>query len=394
MTRVEDALRAALDDAPMPQPTAPDPVGRLATRYRRARRRRAVGTGIAALAVVAAVAVPVALLTGAKTKPAPVIHPPKTPPPTQTWRVHDLVSEGVAYADGSVWVSGSGTSSHPRWYVDRLDATDGHELAHIEVPGPISFVTAGLGKVWVYGGGDGGYPQSSIAVVDPTTDAVVASTTIPPGQGGPDKPAFADGSAWFVLGDTSRIGRATVQTRGGKVGLTFRSFPFAAHYAGNPGIAATGAGALWLGPVHGTVVRIVPRAGSGRLGRSFTWPGKILATAGPSSVWTTEGASPRSRVSALQPALLAEGDSLAYNPRLSQNMPAFEVVGDLHGLWLGGNTSLAFFGHDAMLSDGRPTAVLRTRDQILTLAAVRNQVYYTTDLEEAVYVWSPAAAQP
>jgi hypothetical protein len=393
MPLIETLLRDALDSVPAPR-TA-DPRQQIARRVRRVRTQRRVGVVLGVAAIAAAVIAPVTLLGGSSGQPHAVFA--TTPPHSATWKLTDLSPEGVTYAADSVWVSGSGTSSTPRWYVDRLDPATGDRLMHIDVPGPINFVSTGLGYVWAYGGGDGAYPKSSIVLLDPSTGHFVAAKTIAADQGGPSSVAFARDSAWFVLSDSREIARARL-TDAGNLKVTTVALP---QGQDNPSIAATGDGTVWVGPVNGQVVKVVPQGRFGlRLSMSSGWPGRMLATGGTHSIWTTEAASPKSRVSLLSPALLKGCVSCAYSPRLFQGFAAYSVEQTGRDLWIGGHNHVAFYADAKRSPDGPPTTKLAISGadgspvDVLSMSATSRTLYFVTDQEDGVHVWTPSTASP
>src|SRR3954447_24261743 len=169
MTNIEDLVRQALTETPVP-PAASDPLARLERRVRRARRRLALASGVAAAGVAAAVIVP---LTTTGHSGASKLDLAKTPPPTsapspspsqELLQSTAVWLDGPARAvtaadDGTVWAltdaADPGDLEHAR--LVQFDATTGTVLNRVTVPGPVTFLSAGQGHVWAYGGGDGGY---------------------------------------------------------------------------------------------------------------------------------------------------------------------------------------------------------------------------------------------
>jgi hypothetical protein len=396
MSQIEELLREALADSPTPPMSAPDPVGRLTRRVRTVRRRRfATASVLAAAAVTAAAVTPAVLLSNdAHPRQAPPAHQP-TPAPVQksgslqTWRVPGVDVEGVTYAAGSVWLSGSRASGNTEgWRVVRMNPSTGKEISRVQVPGPVSWAAYGLGRIWLFGGGDGAFPQSVIDVLDPATGHLVASTTIPPSKGGPQpQVAFAHGSVWFPLGDVPELLRVTLtghqlRTSTLVIGTTSAS------------IAATGDGKLWLGRAHGKVTEVLPTSSGARLGRSNGWSSPLLSAAGSGAVWTTDGASASSRVIQLDPAALAVGDSAAQLDRVLPGFAATVAVQNSTGLWIGGDTELAFYS-TAALSTGTypPTAKVKVPVSdgatIVQLAPVGASVVFV-DSTGQVRRWTPS----
>src|SRR4051812_40989489 len=97
MTRIEDLLRQTLEETPVDSTTT-DPLAGVERRLHRARRRLAVGAGVAAAAVAAAVVVPLVSL-GDGHRNAEVIGPSTTTPSPST-----SATQSAGLAD--VWMQG------------------------------------------------------------------------------------------------------------------------------------------------------------------------------------------------------------------------------------------------------------------------------------------------
>src|SRR3954468_6527689 len=101
MTNIEDLVRQALTETPVP-PVASDPLARLERRVRRARRRLALASGVAAAGVAAAVIVP---LTTTGHSGASKLDLAKTPPPTPAPSPSPSPSQELLQST-AVWLDG------------------------------------------------------------------------------------------------------------------------------------------------------------------------------------------------------------------------------------------------------------------------------------------------
>lgn len=389
MSRIEELLREALADAPTPQPSVLDPRTQVARRVRAARLRRYTAISVAAVAAVLAATLTPALLINGHSTPPPPGHRP-SPAPGQgslhTWRVPGVYVEGATWAAGSVWLSGSSVSSNAEtWSLVRMTPA-GREVSRSTVPGPVIRAAYGLGRIWLYGGGDGAHPESVIDVLDPTTGHLVATTTVPPGRGGPQHVAFAHGSAWFALGDVPQLMRVTL------VGGQLRTSTLAIATT-NASIAATGDGQLWLGRENGKVTEVLPAGTGARLGPSYGWSRPLFSAAGAGAVWTTDGATASSRVIQLDPSALAAGDSVAQLDRVLPGFAATMAVQNSAGLWIGADSALAFYSPAALQSGAaQPTARIRISgdgDAALVQLVPLGASSVFVDTNGTVRTWTP-----
>lgn len=161
----------------------------------------------------------------------------------------------VAVGDGSLWVSDSDSDT-----VYRYDTAYGQPQGHISLPAHglsytgASGVAYGAGSAWV---AYGGFP-CRVAQIDPATNRVVKTFTLPQMDGGPQI-AFGDGSVWVAGGGKGNIWR--IDPRIGQVDWhaklhsgNLRGLVVAGGYAWVP---VQGDGAVWQIDSNGVVVRSI-----------------------------------------------------------------------------------------------------------------------------------------
>jgi hypothetical protein len=374
MTRIEDLLRQALDDTPITS-TATDPLAGVERRLHRARRRLAVGAGVTAAVVAAAIVVPLVSL-GDSHRTSRVIGPSTsspTPTPTAspvpgtfaTWPVHGVGSV-TQLTDGSVWsaltVMGR---NRERWYVIQQDGTDGHELQRIELPSPINTVVGHESTVWAFGGGDGGYPDGDIFAISPNGH-VATHHFIGNGVRGI---AFSDADTWVTVSPTNSV--ALLRGNGDRIDVVL-TVPLTSQPRD---IVNTGDGTLWvLEDIRQKVVQIVTQSGAPHVGKSFAWSYPLFGATGSGALLTTEG----SRVVQINPETMAAGlDSTAYGYRIdTPGDPSLAVEDGAGGLYVavsrhgaGTKSGIAYYADTAAADStgAEPTAFRPMRGYIASI---------------------------
>jgi hypothetical protein len=315
MTDLEDLIRDAL--APTATATATDPVGALARRVRRARRRLAVGAGVAAAVVAAAVVVPLAALggNGVSNGHLGVANSPSTgPTPTAKTAVPDVwMQDVIAVASGddgspneAVWAMGGSDPVNSATLM-KLDPVTGKVLRRVTVPGPVDFLTVGLGYVWAYGGGDGGYGNLSVIDrVDPASGKV--HTLRIHGKGAPYSMVFTAQGAYVSLAVRDEVVR--VSGVGGRLGLYLP-----VHVPGQPtNMVVTGDGNVWVQEsLRHKWAELDVADGRSKLVHTYSWNGPVSAFSHDNTVWTSDS---KTRVVEITPSYLSSGVSVAYGNRV------------------------------------------------------------------------------
>src|SRR6266540_1216895 len=138
---------------------------------------------------------------------------------------------------GSLWVTQFDDHS-----LERVDPRDHAVQQTIRVGSGPSGVVAGAGAVWVANSLDG-----TVSRIDPATDRVVQVVRV---GGRPSEVAFAGGSVWVASGGTQTVSELSAIT-----GRLLRTIDL----PGDPSGLAVGAGALWVAnSLDGTVTRVDP----------------------------------------------------------------------------------------------------------------------------------------
>jgi YVTN family beta-propeller protein len=168
---------------------------------------------------------------------------------------------GIAYAGGAVWVANSLDGT-----ISRIDPTAGRVVQTIQVGSVPSELAAAEGSVWVANSGDGTLSQVAAA-----TGRVVA--TVPTGVAPSDVAAGA-GALWATAPAGNQVLRIDPNTH---------EATNAIGVGNGPGGLVFAAGALWVAnTLDGTISRIDP------LTRTVT--ATVFTGGGPSSLAYTEGA--------------------------------------------------------------------------------------------------------
>src|SRR4051794_6248852 len=278
MTQLEDLVRQALAETPTQTMPTSDPVGTLDRRARRARRRLAVGGGVAGAAVVAAVAGPLALVDRGDATPVQGA-PPPTPSPSATPSTTAPAVATQVRLDGTVHgVATSDLRGHSFVVLESgIDATrrlvelnaDGATVQRWSVPDSALFVAHRQGTLWVWGGGDGGYPDSQVTAIGVGSKAG-ATLSLGQGQAVQSLAITEGGDAWAVTVDQV----VHLRYRDGAVHVVER-IPL----IGAQRIVTSAEGTLWV-QADTQLVELVPGgAGPDRAYRDvgFHWAGALLA---------------------------------------------------------------------------------------------------------------------
>ena len=327
MTDIEALVRESLKSAPTPPTHVADPVAVIGRRAARARAFLAAGAIAAVAVVTAAIVVPLQVIdrAAAPIKPAINVHPTTSHEPQEWFKGG---SQLVAAGDGFLWhLRRDPASNSGQGIVDELDPVTHHRLGSWKVDAPADFMAFGLGRVWVWGGGDGAYAYGLLQSVDPATGVVTRQINSHTGYNGV---AFAAGRAWATAG------RDVWQIAVSSDGVAFASRTSLPADTAQLGIIATDDGQLWVRAGR-SWARIDTR--SHTIADTVPWDGWMLGSAGGSSIWTTDAAS---RLVALDPALLHQGQSVAEGVRIQLPGPATAVAGSVQtGLFV-----VAYAGSD------------------------------------------------
>lgn len=159
---IEDQLRSALSEAPVPTTVTPDPLADLQRRLGRARIRYGALALAVVVVLVAAVVVPLTLVGSSSRDEPAVAHPRVMPWDGQ--RVYSFATGG-----GYVWtVASRFATNSEKFFVQRRDPVTGKVLSTFPITTPEQSVAYGGGLVWTWGGGDGGYPAGVVDVHAPS----------------------------------------------------------------------------------------------------------------------------------------------------------------------------------------------------------------------------------
>lgn len=207
---------------------------------------------------------------------------------------------GVAFGDGSVWVTSPQGNS-----VTRVDPRSGRPGQQVPVGAGPTAIIFGLGSVWVANGLD-----STVSRVDPGTDAVTA--TIPAGAG-PDALAISGNSVWAADRLASALTRISA--------LSGTPAPMIPVGAGPVALAAGGRG-VWV--AAGSAVSSPPAGGTLR----------VVSTVAPTSI---------------DPALIYPLMQAQFSDATYDTLVTFQKTGGSSGLQLVPDLALAM---PAVSADG------------------------------------------
>src|SRR4051794_19402179 len=363
MNGLEDLLRQALSETPATT-LATDPLDELDRRVRRARRRLTIGGSVAAVAVLAAVVVPLTLVNSGNRAgvqigghPTPTATSTPTPPTSLTQVRVDGTVHGVATSDlrgHSFAVTESGTDA-TRQLVE-LNAK-GVTVRRWSVPDSALFVAHREGTLWVWGGGDGGYPDSQVTAIGAGSKAG-ATLSLGRGQAVRSLAITEGGDAWAVTVDQV----VHLRYRDGAVQVVER-LPL----TGAQRIVVSNEGTLWV-QADTRLVELVPGGDpQGTLVDTADvhhWTGTLFAAGSGGSqpenrLWVQDGTR---RVAVFDPLVGAHG--LVCSPIRLPGRPTAVVEDGIGGVYValqGGG--VAFFDFAAVKKGGPPTAQL-SRDQV------------------------------
>ena len=136
---------------------------------------------------------------------------------------------GLAWADGSIWVSGTEGD------LSRIDPATGHVLAALSTPDSGGYIAVDGTTLWVTNGGRIG-SDGGVTRVDTTTNKVTASTEL---GFFPEHIAIGGGDAWITSSDNPTVFKVDTAT-GAAVPLSLDDTNFGAWNV------ATTAGAAWV----------------------------------------------------------------------------------------------------------------------------------------------------
>jgi len=374
MSRTEDLLREALASTPVDPNT--DVLYGLEARIKRARRRLAVAGSVAVCVVAAAIVVPLATLSigGSKasgvhvtTTPTPLPTPPPTPvrgsDGTATWLPSGATQVDVG-DDGSgrtgVWALTRGTAPDTGVVVG-FDPASGATTHRILVPGPVDFLSVGLGYVWAYGGGDGG--SGSLSVIDRVNPQSGKVDTLRiTGAGGPSSMAFTAQGAYVTLSAANKVVRVSDVT-----GPLSQQQSLAV--PGQPEwLTVVDDGTAWVeeGQAH-RWAHLDLSDGQMRVVETQPWSGRLFGLSHDGYVWTSDDPG---RVIELSPGTLTAGVSVSYGNRVSTVGPPIDVVdqwgtggifvatADTSGANAGEGTAISYYSPAAVRIGNSPTAQL------------------------------------
>jgi streptogramin lyase len=163
----------------------------------------------------------------------------------------DPDSFGLAYAAGSVWISGQDDT------VVRLSPSTQLVQARIPVGGNITLMAAGYGRVWV-----NAHDALRVVGIDPRTVDVVVRGKIGAGSNGL---AIGEGSVWvpnFSAGTVSKVDPRTGRSVQIPVAVSTKIGSNEYLVPGGPSGAGFGFGFVWVtDPRYGVVYRMAPATG-------------------------------------------------------------------------------------------------------------------------------------
>jgi hypothetical protein len=403
MNDLEDLVREALKNAPGETSIA-NPVEVISGRVRRARQRLAAGVGIAAVALVAAVVVPLTTIHGSgpasvgttgSPSPTPVTHEPAFGN-LSVWLRHrgaqDVTPGKDATGSPVVWAVGYATqqSNGAATPIFELNPVTGAVLGTMSVPSPADRIYFGLGRVWTFGGGDGGYPNGAISRIDPATGAVTTLQL----HGGPGGPMFIGSAAYASIGPRGEL----VQI-GGASGPLRRTTSLSGVTAGPELVAPDGT--IWIEQTS-SWAHLAVRSGTPQLlGMVPGWHGLAVGVGKGDTLWTIDKASGcHLRLAAL--SLKSTGVSASYGTSIAtaeSPQDVFEapdggiyVSSGSQGCVPAQGDDLTFYPAAALnSSDPQPTAEQQVEDLYLIASDPAGGVVYVLG-DTTVLRWS--ATQP
>lgn len=322
MDELRDRLRAA----------APTPEGELevdAIRRRAARRRRRrVASVVTTVVVVAATVATLAVTRDHGGNAVRTVERPDTTTVPPVTSIDVPGARGVAAGGGALWVARekddldqNGAATKVSWALERRDLDTGALVATIDMPGVVHGVAVNGDLVAAFGGGDGGYPDGGVAIVDATTNRIVATYgwDSGPARVSPVRAAATAGAIW-ITDAGGHLLEFSQNDRGSAVEQTW-------NLDGQPtDVVATADGALWVWRSQKQLLsRFDPE--KGEVTASYQWCCGLFAADG-TDVWVSD----LDRLIELRPDLLAQGLSVAEGDRLP--VRAAVVVPDRDGLWV------------------------------------------------------------
>jgi hypothetical protein len=393
MTPIEDLLRQALATTPTP-PTATDPLGTLDRRVRRARRLLAVGAGVVAAGIAAAVVVPLTVGGGKSPNGISIVTPPTqspSPPPPGTT---------LLTSPDALWVT---EDSHGGQWLLRSQADGEYFLAQIGqdgrpgegfvIPGPADYAVAGNNVVWVIGDGGAGQAVSRIFAVD-TRTGHVSVRTFYPGQ---------HLSFGAVLGDYLFVDVS--DDSGDHVDLFYNDADaiklFGSQLEPNHGSLlephaaemVTSGGAVWVHAGDRLAELFVGERGLESLDSTEPWgTGPIFAPtlprSAPNGVWAYDG----SRLIALMPSALSSCVSCAEGDRVTVSGKPNAVVETHDGLYVSiPGAGLLYYSPDVLGSGETAVTASLPGVQVISMTADPvGGVDYVDDQGNLIH-WQPVA---
>jgi sugar lactone lactonase YvrE len=399
MSRTEDLLREALSSTTV-DPSA-DVLHGLDRRIRRARRRAAALAGMAAAAVAAAVAVPIVTVAqgGPTSRHVSITHLPTVPKPQRanvwlTGGARQVATGDDGTEGGGIWALTDGTdtaASADSADVVGFDPATGRVLHRYTVPGPVDYVSVGLGYVWAYGGGDGGSGNLSVIDrVDPKTGHV--DTLQIHGKGAPSSMGFASQAAYVTLAVADQVAR--VSGVGGPLKLSQ-----VVTVPGQPeSLTVAMDGTVWVEEsLAKKWAHLDVADGHLRILSTVDWPGRIFGLASAGYLWTADSPD---RVVELDPTKLSAGVSVAYGDRVRTAGPVSAVVAptpsgglyvatsDSLGATPSDETAISYYSPQAARAGGEPTARLANVSSNSLAVTDDGGVVFASDTGSVEY-WHP-----
>jgi YVTN family beta-propeller protein len=250
---------------PPPRPPEATPIPPAVTHARRP--WWVVGLVVAALAIAAAVTIPLAV-RGSGDQLTRIEENALGSVSTHGGELGASVSlpvapTGLAFGQGSLWVTQFGDHS-----VARIDPGSRAVLQTIPVGSGPSGVAAGAGAVWVANSLDG-----TVSRIDPATNRVVQVVHV---GGRPSEVAFGNGSVWVASSGTQTV--SELNATSGKLRRRIE-------LVGDPSGLAVGAGALWVTSADARTLSRID-FGTGTVSDTISVGGGPTAVAvSPGSVW-------------------------------------------------------------------------------------------------------------
>jgi virginiamycin B lyase len=244
-------------------------------------------------------------LTRSQRPQPPRTPPPPAPPSQPSDRVAATIPVGfspmgIVFGEGAVWAASA--FGEPVGRVVRIDPRTNAVVATISLPATgFTWMSAGFQSIWVAIGEGGDQPKAGdrlvVVRIDPQTNTVAATIRLGIAPERPAPLAVGEGAVWvtnFAASTVTKIDPAT-----NAVVATIPTTPEPERDdRGHPSGIAVAAGAVWvMNHRESTLLRIDPRTNQ-IVGRIQTLDGRVAA--GEGSVWVASAG--RDEVARIDPA--------------------------------------------------------------------------------------------